>query len=206
MLKKINILVLGDSLVYGIGDTEKGGWVNRLRLSLEKRNDFYYDIYNLGIPDDSSYDILKRFEKEIKDRYYQGKLIVIYQFGANDSSQTKTDFNVYKQRIKTIFQKTKLYTTNILFLNIPKAMEIKTEGRLGIMAEINNKKIKEYNGCIEEICKEENIKYIQLDKLITLEDISEDGVHPNNKGHNKIAKTIYEYLINKKGKNNGNHK
>lgn len=198
MLKKINILVLGDSLVYGIGDSKKGGWVNRLRLLLEKRKDYYYDIYNLGIPDDNSRDILKRFRKEIIDRYYQGRLIVIYQFGANDSSQAKTKYYIFKQRLKTIFQKTKLYTTDILFLNIPKAIEMNTEGRLGTIAEIRNEKIKKYNNYAKQICEEENVKYIEIDKLLSFLDLSKDGIHPNNKGHKKIANIIYK-IITKKG-------
>ena len=35
-MKDINILVFGDSITYGAWDKEKSGWVNRLRLALEK--------------------------------------------------------------------------------------------------------------------------------------------------------------------------
>lgn len=207
MLKKINILVIGDSLVYGIGDTKQGGWVNRLRLKLEKRNDYYYDVYNLGIPDDSSIDILKRFRSEILNRHFQGKLIVIYQFGANDSSQIKTELSIFKSRLKAIVQKTKLYSDNILFLNIPKAIDINAEGRLGVIAEIRNKKTKEYNSIIKEICEEEKINYIYIDKLLSLEDLSEDGIHPNNTGYQKIANIIennIKEIIENENINNAN--
>lgn len=47
-MKDVNILVFGDSIVYGAWDDEKAGWVNRLRLVLEHQNDVYYNIFNLG--------------------------------------------------------------------------------------------------------------------------------------------------------------
>lgn len=194
MLKKVNVLIIGDSLVYGLGDDEKGGWANRLRLSLEKRNDYYYDVYNLGIPDDSSLDILTRFDREIENRYYQGELMVIYQFGANDSSQTKTDYKTFSARVKTIIQMTKKYTNKIAFINIPKAIEIDVEGRLGIIAEVRNDKINEYNLYLKEACLDEKVEYININKIIHLEDLSEDGVHPNSKGYEKISNIVYEYI------------
>lgn len=194
MIEKVNILIIGDSLVYGLGDSKLGGWVNRLRLELEKRDDYYYDVYNLGIPDDNSLDILKRFQKEIQDRYYQGKLIVIYQFGANDSSQTKTDYKTFNQRLKTIFEKTKTYTNNIAYLNIPKAIEINAEGRLGVVAEVRNDNINKYNMFAKEICFLENIEHININKIIELQDLSKDGIHPNSEGHEKICSVVYEYI------------
>lgn len=194
MIKKVNVLVIGDSLVYGLGDNEKGGWVNRIRLKLENINDIYYDVYNLGIPDDSSLDILKRFEKEICDRYYQGRLIVVYQFGANDSSQTKTEYDTFIQRLVAIFQKTKLYTNDIVFINIPKAIDINAEGRLGVIAEVRNDKINMYNMFAKQVCLEENIEYININKIIHLEDLSEDGIHPNSKGYEKICNIVCDYI------------
>lgn len=194
MIKKVNILVFGDSIVYGIGDSEKGGWTNRLRLKLEKRNDYYYDVYNLGIPDDSSLDVLKRFKQETEKRYYQGKLIILFQFGANDSSQTKTPYEVFEKRLETIIEYAKTFTNDIIYINIPKAIDINVEGRLGIIAEIRNEKINKYNILSRKICSNNSVEYININKVLLLEDISEDGVHPNEKGCEKISKIVYECI------------
>lgn len=195
MLKKVNVLIVGDSLVYGIGDTEKGGWVNRLRLKLEEIQNCYFDVYNLGIPDDSSLDILKRFEQEIISRYYQGKLIIIFMFGANDSSQTKTPYEVFEHRLKAIFEKAKNYTTDIAYLNIPRSIDIDVEGRLGIIAEVRNEETGIYSFCSKSVCEKNGIEYIDIRSSIFLEDLSIDGVHPNEEGHEKISNIVYDYII-----------
>lgn len=43
-MKDIDILIFGDSITYGAWDSEKGGWVNRLRLTLENKGEIYFNI------------------------------------------------------------------------------------------------------------------------------------------------------------------
>jgi lysophospholipase L1-like esterase len=52
------ICVFGDSITWGAYDPERGGWVNRLRNDLEKKE---IESYNLGISGDTTADLLKRF-------------------------------------------------------------------------------------------------------------------------------------------------
>jgi len=58
-----SIAVFGDSITFGIGDTEnKRGWVGRLREYFEPKAK-YNALYNLGIPGNkTSNDILSRID------------------------------------------------------------------------------------------------------------------------------------------------
>ena len=40
----INIMIFGDSIVYGAWDYNKNGWVNRLRMLFEQKYTDYYNI------------------------------------------------------------------------------------------------------------------------------------------------------------------
>ncbi|MGM5484950.1 MAG: SGNH/GDSL hydrolase family protein [Nanobdellota archaeon] len=65
------VLAFGDSITFGRGVVPSRGWTNSLKEYFESK-DFYNVLYNLGIPGDSSTDLLKRFETEAKARiqYY----------------------------------------------------------------------------------------------------------------------------------------
>ena len=43
------VIILGDSIVYGFGDGEGGGWVERLRRSSMEPGSTGPVVYNLGI-------------------------------------------------------------------------------------------------------------------------------------------------------------
>jgi len=84
-----NVLILGDSIVYGYRD-KKGGWVTRLKIYLDNlqtdREGNNNAVFNLGISGTSTSYTLKRFDCETKDRIWQGrKNIIIFQLGKNDS-------------------------------------------------------------------------------------------------------------------------
>ena len=72
-MEKIGIW--GDSITFGAGDSEKGGWVNRLDEDLE------VEIHNLGIGGDRSYDLISRFEVECEKMEPD---IILFAIGTND--------------------------------------------------------------------------------------------------------------------------
>src|SRR3989344_900147 len=81
-----NICIFGDSITFGAWDSEKGGWVNRLRLQLESKEDYPF-VYNLGIPGDTTSELLKRFAVEAKARQPD---ILVFSIGVNDSIYVKS--------------------------------------------------------------------------------------------------------------------
>ena len=63
-MKDIVTIIFGDSISYGLYDNELG-WSYRLR----KKLGYNHFIFNLAIPGQSSFDILNKFEIELKNRY-----------------------------------------------------------------------------------------------------------------------------------------
>ena len=82
------ILVCGDSISLGRGESPNIGWVGRLKEYFEAK-DQYNSCFNLSIPGDTSTDILIRFETEIKARVkYKrpgDKFVIMLAVGMNDS-------------------------------------------------------------------------------------------------------------------------
>ena len=75
------ICIWGDSIVYGGGDVEEGGWVNRLALYL-RREDRDHRVYNLGISGEITTETLVRFEVEAAARDLEQ---VVFAIGINDT-------------------------------------------------------------------------------------------------------------------------
>jgi lysophospholipase L1-like esterase len=84
------VIVLGDSLVYGYGDAECGGWVERLRRQWLNPGTFGPILYNLGVRGDTVKHIAQRLESEVRCRGELRHRIpdgLILSFGVNDSAR-----------------------------------------------------------------------------------------------------------------------
>ncbi len=183
--KDIVSLIFGDSIVYGLYDKEFGGWVNRVRIKLEQRakNNF---IMNLGIPGQTSNDILNILELEIKNRYNTNdRFNLIFSFGIKDSLLLNKDVNYLKKfedNLSKIINISKNYTNNIYFLGLLRPdINIRNEYILTNVEKIDN--------CIKNICEKKGIYYININAILTTNDL-DDGLHPNSKGHQKISELI----------------
>ncbi|NEO08907.1 MAG: G-D-S-L family lipolytic protein, partial [Moorea sp. SIO3I8] len=58
----LKFVVLGDSLIYGFGDPEGGGWVERLRRQWMLPDSPGHVLYNLGVRGDGVTQVHKRLE------------------------------------------------------------------------------------------------------------------------------------------------
>lgn len=196
---KGNICVLGDSIVYGAQDDAKHGYVNRLKDDY-RENQNIENIYGLGIPGETTEGLLKRIDVELKPRNPNTIIIAI---GVNDTiyvkSKNKENVSIesFINNIKKIIEIAKKYTNNILVLGLTKVIEKLTTPILWNDDEIYfNNTIKKYDKALEEFCNINNIEYIKMFDLLEDEDFSNDGIHPNEKGHEKIYKVIKNYASN----------
>lgn len=198
-MKDINILVFGDSIVYGAYDDEKAGWVNRLRIMLESKNDTYYNIFNLGIAGNTTIDVLKRLKYECENRCVpDAKNIIIFAVGINDSQIINQKNNVQKEAFKlnliNIITLAKKYADEIMFLGLTRVDESKT-----VPIPWNpsicyfNKRIIEFDNELENICMEKNVGYLKMYDLLEKEELT-DGLHPDSNGHQKIAEKVINKL------------
>ena len=195
---KGNICVLGDSIVYGAWDEEKHGYVNRLKKEI-KNNKKIENIYGLGIPGETSEGLVKRIDIELKPR---NPNTIIIATGINDTIYIKSKNKEavsqenFIKNIRKIIDIAKKYTNNILILGLTRVIEELTTPILWNDDEMYfNNTIKKYDKALEEFCNTNNIEYIKMFDLLEDEDFSDDGIHPNEKGHEKIYK-----VINEKGK------
>jgi len=205
MIRKITIF--GDSIAYGAVDLELGGWVNRLKLYLNI-NSIPNNVFNMGIPRETTNDVLKRFDNEMKTRaeiiYDETDPIndvIVFAIGINDTRTNKGKNEVSKQQfyknIDSLIKKAKNFSDNIIFMGLTNIDEDKVatlpwNETIGY----NNKDIKEYDKIIEELCKDNQLKYIKIFNILNKDDLA-DGLHPNAKGHKKIFKTIQPEVLKK---------
>ena len=179
-------IIIGDSITYGVGDTEYFGWINRLKKI--HPTDYYF---NLGIPGQNSNDIISRFDNEISARYNkEDNFRIIYAFGIKDAlllNNNKINKEIFVNNLEKILTTTKKYTNNIYFLGLLPV-------DITIRKNYQESNILFIDGLIQDISQKENINYLKMKNVIELTDLS-DGLHPNNIGHEKICQYIYKNII-----------
>ncbi|MEK6918955.1 MAG: GDSL-type esterase/lipase family protein [Nanoarchaeota archaeon] len=196
------ICVFGDSNEWGAWDTELGGWVNRLRLWLDKRcfseDDFYYETYNLGINGNNSDNLLSRIEGEASARNPD---IILIDIGSNDSANPESDNAVtledYKNNLSLIIDSAKSFTDKVAFLSLLPVDEKRTkpvEWDKNVF--FTNKRISDYNDVLLSVCKNRGIEVIGLSS-VSIND-SPDGLHLSSKGHEAVFHKVKDFLTGKK--------
>jgi len=186
-----NICVWGDSISYGAKDLKKGGWVNRLNLHLSKKTNYETIVYNLSVDGEDSEGLLKRFNSECKIRKPN---IIIIAIGVNDSGHRKNknivSFEQYEKNINKLIEISLKYSKEILFIGLTKVNEKKTKPVLWEELYYDNKQIEKYDKKLKEIVKNNKLRYVPMNKI----ELCEDGVHPNEKGHEKKFEVVKSYL------------
>jgi lysophospholipase L1-like esterase len=192
------ICVFGASTTWGAWDREKGGWVNRLRLYFDSKSgdDFYVNVYNLGIDGNNTRNLLKRFKTECKVR---GPDIIVISIGSNDSfinsgGETNVPLREFEKNILKLIKQAKKFTNDVIFLGLYDFDESKTKP---VFWDKNvnylNLNMQEYDRALKKITAKESVFYIDLAGFLNSKDF-EDGVHPNSRGHEKIYNKIKNYL------------
>ena len=209
------IYCFGDSITYGAWDIKEGGWANRLRGYLDelqaKDPNLYYLTYNLGIPGENSDGFLKRFETELVARSKGGRgpagpgeAVFIFAFGANDYTfipstnefvVSPEKFTVNMQSAINIAKKT---SSKILLLNITPADEEICKRKYGDRKLRINKNVEKYNRLLKDLADKNDVKLVDVYSAFTSVNykslLSEDGLHPNDDGHNLILEKVKEVV------------
>ena len=84
----LKVIAIGDSLVYGYGDTAGGGWVERLRRQWMHPSSSGNVLYNLGVRGDKVDQVAARLELEFRCRGELRNRVpdrLIISVGTNDS-------------------------------------------------------------------------------------------------------------------------
>lgn len=184
----INICMLGDGLVKGIGDGELLGWAGRLiRESNKEHGPLTY--YNLGVPDQTSQEVSQRLS-ELKPRMKSGednRLILSFGLADTEIEENKTRLTSQQSLdgLKTILMATRPHYKMIM-VGPPPVYETQ-----------RNARIKRLNNMFREVAAKARLPYVDIFTVL-IDDIQYkrglargDKVHPTDEGYEKIFDLIW---------------
>ncbi len=191
------LIFFGDSGVYGWGDTERGGWCERLRQEWMKVPNAPV-IYSLGIRGDGLESVAKRWKQEwncrgeLRRSFPNGLVISV---GINDSAKvgspkgrSQLSAEAFRFGLKQLLTEIKA-ETDVMVMGItavdesamPFAECLWYTNEAGVI----------YEAQIEETCLELDIPFLALHKEMSSSEnylnlLEPDGIHLNSEGHQWI--------------------
>lgn len=202
MLPK-KIVAIGASNTFGRVDPKHGGFIGRLKSWHETQNQLEHRIYNLGISGQTSGEVLNRLTAEASIRNPD---LIIVSIGLNDirrndskTNPVQTPLPEFKQHIEKIVTDAQMIC-DVLFVSINPIDDSRTQpfqiaGRDYYYASDD---ALAYAATTKAICEQKDIPYLDINKKF-LEDykklLAEDGLHCNEKGHEKIFEELKTFLL-----------
>ncbi|OGX08734.1 MAG: hypothetical protein A2Z88_04965 [Omnitrophica WOR_2 bacterium GWA2_47_8] len=202
-----NILIFGDSIAAGRKVDKIKSWPFFLTQFLDTKDKDFTLVHNLSIPGESTGGVIKRFPIETEARckkiYPNDRASIIFAIGLNDTQcinsgdNPATRLEDFRKNIVLLLEGARKYANHIIFVGLTPVNERKT-------APINNvyflnDKIKTYNEVINKECQKGNITFLNITEEWSgfdyLNLLSDDGIHPNEKGHQKIFEKIKPLFI-----------
>lgn len=199
------IIALGDSIVYGYGDYEGGGWVERLRRRW-MYSPVNHVVYNLGIRGDRLHQVTKRLQNEYNHR---GELrnkypdLIMLSVGINDTprlgrstGRNITDFKQFQVEINNLLDLA-IQLCPVIFVGMTPV----NQNKMPFLKNFYFNHLDQY--CYKEAtkkaCESRHIPYLDIFDLWMdrgenwLENhLSDDGLHPNVLGY----KSLFDDVIN----------
>ncbi len=206
---KNNYIIIGDSITYGIGDFESGGWSAMFKKFIVNKDDSKICnnfVHIAGFPGATSKDILNKIDNILNSFIYDGfNNIVILSIGVNDTQLFNGNYKIsidnYKSNIKKITKKIMRKGMQLIIVGLTRIES--NENFLwkpnkyynnSIISEYDKdlKLVMEYDSELRRLCEENKIKYIPMQDVLQKEDFI-DGLHPNQMGHKKIFERIRDF-------------
>lgn len=198
------ITVFGDSITFGRGNIFDAGWCDKLKEYFETK-EYYNCLFNLGIPGDSTKDVLVRFDVEASARakfFRKGdRQVIIFAIGINDSKGFidggfECDLDEFKKNISLLLKKAKKLTDEVVFIGLTPVDESKTKNYEGTV--FSNSRIKSFNEAIKLICLENKVLFFDMFEEFSKFNylaLLDDGLHPNKEGYDCLFFLIKDFLI-----------
>lgn len=203
----MRVLVFGASITQGFYDTN-GGWVGRLwrhYTSNLLNGGPDITIFNLGISGDGSDRLVKRFRPETEARKSPGEeFAFVFSIGTNNSwvranGQEISTPQQYESDLRNLISQAREYSSKIMFVGIAPCDEDRAHPvpwNKDIF--FTNDRLRTFEEVIKKTCREENIKHVPIFYVVKSkldkENIYEDGLHPNDAGHQLIFELVQPEL------------
>ena len=206
----LKVVALGDSLIYGYGDYDGGGWVERLRRQWMSPQGGGHVLYNLGVRGDRVAQVSQRLEQEFSCR---GELrnrlpdLILLSVGVNDSSRigkpegklytNLEDFRLQIAHLLNVAQN----LCPVLFIGMTPVDPDKMPFMNCLY--YNHFDQYRYKEVTLQACQQRNIPYLDIFDLWLSrgEDwiktqLGEDGLHPNVSGYQTLLADIMAWESN----------
>ncbi len=198
------VIAIGDSLVYGYGDSEGGGWVERLRRGYLDPQQSGPIVYNLGVRGDGIAQVAKRLEREFCDR---GELrhrmpdCLVLSVGVNDSARTcrpdgrpVTDRTHFVQTLEQLLIQARQLCP-VFFVGMVPVNE--SAMPFANVLYFSSREQQYYNQVTRQLCEAHQIPHLDLFEQWSQESeawvcdrLCVDGIHPNSLGYRTILETV----------------
>ncbi|AFY77644.1 MAG: G-D-S-L family lipolytic protein [Hydrococcus sp. C42_A2020_068] len=203
----LKVIALGDSLIYGYGDPEGGGWVERLRRQWMAAEQPGHILYNLGIRGDRVFQVSERLEHEFRNR---GELrnqvpdLIILSVGVNDSARLGrpngrlfTEFETFQEQVTNLLERSRLLCP-VLFVGMAPVDETKMPFLDCLY--FNHQDQYRYKEFTKQACQARQIPYLDIfDLWVKRGDawvrsrLNPDGLHPNTQGYKALLQDVLDW-------------
>ena len=194
---KKNYIIIGDSITYGIGSKETGGWANLFKNDILRNDDTKECssyVHIMGYPGVTSSDIFEKKEKIFESvKSDNCRNVVILSIGLNDTQEIDGKNKVSRMNfLENIVLLMKFFQerADLIILGLTR-VDSKDKFFWKPRKFYDNDTIDFYDSLIEKECKILCAEYIPLRDVLTHEDYI-DGLHPNDEGHKKIFGVVKE--------------
>ena len=198
------VVMVGDSLIYGYGDTEGGGWVERLRRQWMDPAEPGPIIYNLGVRGDGVQQVSARLEQEFSLR---GELrrrvpdILVLSVGLNDcarlgrsTGRPMTDEAIFIRELDDLLDRATQLCPTFFVGMVPVNESLMPYADV---LHFSNADQVRYSQIIRHACAERSIDYLDLyQRWLSQgaawchERLCGDGLHPNVLGYRTLMADV----------------
>ncbi|MBF2000231.1 MAG: G-D-S-L family lipolytic protein [Synechococcales cyanobacterium M58_A2018_015] len=203
----LRIVALGDSLIYGFGDPEGGGWVERLRRRWMAPDSPAHALYNLGVRGDRVQQVAQRLESEFRHRGELRHRVpdwIILSVGMNDSARLGrltgknfTDFDDFQADLDSLLAEAQ-QLCSVVFVGMTPVNEDKMP--FSNCLYYNHADQYRYKEATRQLCQAQDIPYLDIFDLWLARGeswwrsrISQDGLHPNSAGYASLLQDFLQW-------------
>ncbi|WAA13281.1 SGNH/GDSL hydrolase family protein [Fervidibacillus halotolerans] len=210
--KTLNIVALGDSLTQGVGDeSARGGYVFYLEQYLtELKGVKDVQIDNFGVKGHRSDQLLSRLNKEeIKTKIEQADLVLM-TIGGNDIMKVVKE-NIFHLKMEDFQARQEIFETNLKNI-FDLIKEYNSESTIFLIGLYNpfsywfsdipqlQEIVQNWNETGKQVTSlYEQSYFVPIDEIFStdrLDLLYEDQFHPNGRGYELIAQTVFSFLQN----------
>jgi lysophospholipase L1-like esterase len=206
--KTINMVALGDSLTFGIGDPLRKGYIERVKEQFEKEKKVAVQLKNFGVPRNRTDQIINQLTtKEVQKAIKRADYVFLF-IGTNDFRKS-AEYQLEEINEENIRHGKKAFSKKLhhIISEIRKVNDDAPIILLGLYhpyTKLKNQKqlaalIKEWNKEIKKLIPFYNRLYFvptfDLFQNVNKEAYFHDRLHPNANGYQLIAKRVVHQVL-----------